>query len=157
MIYDLIRKMDQEGYDFVTTRRMTPAGAGTMSILNRVGNAVLSFLYSRVFGIPLKDFQSGMWIIRRQTLASLDLVSDGMPFSNEVKVKAIQRTTRWLQVPIEYHPRVGNSKLRPWRDGWATLELLLRLRIGRLEAASNGAQPATTVPSAGVAQVTSVQ
>lgn len=136
MLADLIRKMDQEGYDFVTTSRKTPAGRGAMGILNRVGNTVLSFLYSQVFGIPLEDFQSGMWIIRRQTLASLNLVSDGMPFSNEVKVKAIQRTKRWLQVPIEYHPRVGNSKLRPWRDGWATLELLFRLRTGRLEAAS---------------------
>ncbi|MFQ5860792.1 MAG: glycosyltransferase family 2 protein [Dehalococcoidia bacterium] len=131
VIPELARKMDQEGYDFITTNRMAELAKESMGLRSRLGNKFLSFASARLCGIPLQDFQSGMWLIRRTLLDQLHLASDGMPFSNELKIQAVQRARHWLEVPIEYRPRVGPSKLRAWRDGWATLFTLLRLRWTR--------------------------
>lgn len=131
VIPDLVNAMLTQEYDFITTNRMSGLAEGSMTLGNRLGNQVLSFLGSRIFGIPLKDLQSGMWIIRRSLLEALDLQADGMSFTDEIKIRALAGSDRWLEVPIVYRPRLGVSKLRPMRDGWAMLVTIVRVGIGR--------------------------
>ena len=44
---------------------------------------------------------------------------------------ATGRKLRFEEVHIRYLERIGDVKLRKWRDGWENLIFLLRKRLGR--------------------------
>ena len=48
-----------------------------------------------------------------------------MEFASEMVIRASKEKARDRQVPIEYHPRGGESKLSSFRDGWRHLRFLL--------------------------------
>ena len=50
-----------------------------------------------------------------------------MEFASEIVVKAAQAQLRVTEMPIVYHPRIGESKLNALRDGWRHLRFLLTL------------------------------
>jgi hypothetical protein len=55
-----------------------------------------------------------------------------MPFSEEIKLEALSHPeVRFAECPIPYAPRIGDVKLRRWRDGWENLAFLVRRRLGR--------------------------
>ena len=55
----------------------------------------------------------------------LDLAATGMEFASEMVIKASRRGLDVREFPIDYHPRAGESKLSPLRDGWRHLRLIL--------------------------------
>jgi hypothetical protein len=62
---------------------------------------------------------------RRDILPRLDLRTTGMEFASEMVIRASKEKLAVTQVPIEYHPRGGESKLSSFRDGWRHLRFLL--------------------------------
>jgi hypothetical protein len=66
-----------------------------------------------------------MRAVRRESLTQLDLRTTGMEFASEMVIRASKAGLRITQVPIEYHPRGGESKLSSFRDGWRHLRFLL--------------------------------
>ena len=66
-----------------------------------------------------------MRAIRRSTAARLDLHATGMEFASEMILKAAKRKIPVGEVPIDYYPRTGESKLHTWRDGWRHLRFML--------------------------------
>jgi hypothetical protein len=58
-----------------------------------------------------------MWVFRRRVWDGIDVTSNGMGFSQELKNEAFARGYRCGEVPIEYRPRGGEKKLRTVRDG----------------------------------------
>ncbi len=128
----LVILLEQEKLDFITTNRFAYMKDGVMSQRNRFGNNVLNLTTRLLFNISLKDTQSGMWIFRKSILDSLLLRSNGMPFSEELKLEICYYNRYcWKEVPIEYRVRVGEIKLRGWRDGLENLFYLVRKRIIR--------------------------
>ena len=85
-----------------------------------------------LFFRPIRDSQSGMWVFRRAILDRLRVTSDGMPFSQEIKLEAILRGFRFGESHIAYGARIGEVKLQKWRDGWLNLSFLFRKRLGLL-------------------------
>jgi hypothetical protein len=63
--------------------------------------------------------------MRRDILPQLDLRTTGMEFASEMGIRAATTHTKIEQLPIEYHPRGGESKLSSFRDGWRHLRFLL--------------------------------
>ena len=49
----------------------------------------------------------------------------GMEFASEMVIRAAREHLDIRELPIEYHPRGGKSKLSPFRDGWRHLRLML--------------------------------
>lgn len=90
-----------------------------------LGNPVLSFLVRLFFKTPVRDVHCGMRAIRRTTLAQLNLNTPGMEFASEMIIKAVQKKIPITEVPISYHPRIGDSKLRSFADGWRHLRFML--------------------------------
>jgi hypothetical protein len=83
-----------------------------------------------LFGIDIADSQSGMWVFKRSVLGRFKLVSDGMSFSEEIKIRAIQhKDVRFGEFHIDYHERIGKTKLYPWRDGVQNIWFLLKRRF----------------------------
>jgi len=66
-----------------------------------------------------------MRALKRDVLPRLDLQTTGMEFASEMVIRASKENLAIDQIPIEYHPREGESKLSSFRDGWRHLRFLL--------------------------------
>jgi hypothetical protein len=63
-------------------------------------------------------------------LEKMKLVSDGMAFSEEIKIEALKSSTiRFTEISIQYSSRLGEIKLNPWRDGFHNLWFLVKKRF----------------------------
>lgn len=132
----LLDVMIDEGFDFITCDR-TGHKDKPSNWLRVFGNDVLNFFIWALFWFRVRDSQSGMWVFRREVLGHLNLTSDGMAFSEEIKLEAMSRKKliRSKELPIYYKERHGVSKLRIWRDGFYNLFFLFRKRLGMLGTA----------------------
>jgi glycosyltransferase involved in cell wall biosynthesis len=119
-------------WDFLSACRFPLTDPAAMGLTNRIGNRVLTAAAVMLFGVPLRDSQSGMWVFRRALLERMRLVSPGMAFSEEIKLEAIRCGARFGEAHIPYGVRSGSVKLQKWRDGWSNLMFLLRRRGERL-------------------------
>lgn len=129
-----VEHLERHGRDFLSGDRYGRLEPGAMSRKHRFGNWVLSSTARVLFGLRLRDSQSGMWVIRRTALAQLgvDGLADGMAFSQEIKIRAIRRLGgRFEEVPATLRPRIGDPVLSSWRDGLGNLRRLLALRLRR--------------------------
>lgn len=90
-----------------------------------IGNPVLTWILNVFFGVKVSDAHCGLRAIRRATVARLDLHATGMEFASEMILKAAKRGISVGEVPIDYYPRTGESKLNTWRDGWRHLRFML--------------------------------
>jgi hypothetical protein len=71
-----------------------------------------------------------MWIFYKDALVKMNLRSDGMAFSEEIKIEALcNPAIGFKEIPINFSNRAGEIKLRPWRDGWNNLLFLFRKRF----------------------------
>jgi hypothetical protein len=116
--------------DFLNTSRFPVRDRKAMSFLNKLGNLILSLAVSILYFRWVRDSQSGMWVFRRSILDKLKLTSDGMAFSEEIKIEAIKsRSVRFVEISIQYTSRMGETKLNLWRDGFYNLWFILRKRF----------------------------
>ena len=122
----LIFLIEKYGFDFVSTNRFALYEPGAWMPINFVGNKLISFLQFLLFRIRFKDSQSGMWCFRSHLLKCMNLMSQGMEFSSEIKIEAARCTKKIAEVPIKYsRRRYGSPKLNWFRDGKRILKFLL--------------------------------
>lgn len=118
--------------DFVSAARIPVQWTHCPNMIKRYfGNIALSIVTGILFGIRLRDSQSGMWVFRKNILEKIKVDSDGMPFSEEFKIRAFRHESifaREVPVQFKYITRVGASKLNLWRDGFRNLVYLFKLR-----------------------------
>jgi glycosyltransferase involved in cell wall biosynthesis len=120
-----VRELD-DGAQLVMGDRMDSIHEGAMPWLNRhVGNPLLSGFLNLLYRTNVRDVHCGMRALRRDVLPVLDLNSTGMEFASEMVIRASRAKLEIREFPIEYHPRGGESKLSPMRDGWRHLRLIL--------------------------------
>lgn len=117
----------QGGYDMVLGSRFRGTiHPGAMPWLHRrIGNPVLTRILNVFFGVRVSDAHCGLRAIRRSAIGVLRLQATGMEFASEMILKAARRNLRITDVPIEYRPRTGESKLRTLSDGWRHLRFML--------------------------------
>ena len=116
----------EAGADLVMGDRMDGIQPGAMPWLHRyVGNPVLSGTLTFYFRTGVRDAHCGMRAFRRSALPALDLRTTGMEFASEMVIRAAKAKLDIRQLPIDYHPRGGESKLSSFRDGWRHLRFLL--------------------------------
>ncbi len=115
-----------DGAELVMGDRMDNIHPGAMPWLHRyVGNPVLTGVLNLFFRTGVKDAHCGMRAVRRDVLPRLDLRTTGMEFASEMVIRAAKEDLAIEEMPIEYHPRGGESKLSSFRDGWRHLRFLL--------------------------------
>lgn len=115
---------------FLSGSRFPTLTRESMTLKHRFGNRVQSVLMSLLFLRWVNDSQSGMWVFRRDALDVMNLTSDGMAFSEEIKIEAIRnKTVGFREMFINYSQRVGEIKLQPWRDGIRNVLFLFKKRL----------------------------
>lgn len=145
----LVRRLLDEGVDFLTGNRLAYLDRRAMTMEHRIGNRVLNgFLgvayhsyFRGVSGGTLVDSQSGFWVFRRSVLDRVSLTQDGMAFSEELKIEALLRGLKVVEVPIRYGERWGSPKLSSWRDGLGNLLFLFRKRMDVARELKSGIPP----------------
>jgi glycosyltransferase involved in cell wall biosynthesis len=116
----------QDGADMIVGDRMRHIHPGAMPWHHRyIGNPLLSRFLNLLFHTGISDAHCGMRALRSDRLELLDLRTTGMEFASEMIVRASKERLDIREIPIEYHPRGGESKLSSFRDGWRHLRFLL--------------------------------
>jgi glycosyltransferase involved in cell wall biosynthesis len=115
----------EDGAQLVVGNRLSSIVPGAMPWLSRVGNPLLSGFLNALYRTNIRDVHCGMRAVRRDVLPTLNLRTVGMEFASEMVIRATRERLDVRELPIELHPRVGSSKLSPFRDGWRHLRLIV--------------------------------
>jgi hypothetical protein len=116
----------EAGADMIVGDRMHNIHPGAMPWHHRyIGNPLLSRFLNLLFHTGVSDAHCGMRAFRRDRLELLELRTTGMEFASEMVIRAAKTELVVRELPIEYHPRGGESKLSSFRDGWRHLRFLL--------------------------------
>ncbi len=129
-IPQIVIMIEKEGYEFISTDRLSNVSSDVMGWLHRFGNWVLKATMNLLFRTDINDSQSGMWVFKKTALRHLNVTSDGMPFSEEIKIEAIKKDLKFDEVPIEYRQRKGEAKIRTLSDGFKNFTFLWKKRFG---------------------------
>jgi dolichol-phosphate hexosyltransferase len=115
---------------FLSASRFPLKNKGAMSFKHWLGNKILSLTMSILYFRWIQDSQSGMWVFERSSLEEMHLISDGMAFSEEIKIEALSnKRIGFKEIYIDYSNRTGEIKLQPWKDGFHNLQFLFRKRF----------------------------
>src|SRR5215210_4808661 len=115
-----------DGADMVIGNRMHGLQPGSMPRLHRyVGNPLLTGILNLFFRTGVGDAHCGMRAFRRDLLPALDLRTTGMEFASELVIRSSKLGLDIREIDIDYHRRIGESKLSSFSDGWRHLRFLL--------------------------------
>jgi glycosyltransferase involved in cell wall biosynthesis len=128
-IGQLVRPVLEGEADLVLGSRLDDATRHTMPFLHRyVGTPAITWLTARACGgRVVSDSQSGYRAFRRDQLPAMNLQGTGMELATEMLIRSSRAGLRISEVHTGYRPRVGESKLDTWGDGWRHLQLILML------------------------------
>ncbi|MCG8430209.1 MAG: glycosyltransferase family 2 protein [Candidatus Omnitrophica bacterium] len=117
----------EEGYDFVMGSRFKGAiQQGAMSWSHRyIGNPILSAMCRLFFRTALSDIHCGMRAFTAEAYRRMRLSTLGMEFATEMVVSALSNHLKIYEIPIDYHPRAGSSKLNAFLDAWRHIRFML--------------------------------
>lgn len=95
-----------------------------MPALNRAGNWIFRTAIRQLYGFKPSDPLTGLYAIRKGVVEQMQLDSDGFGIETEIAAKASALRLTTLEIPIQYSERIGESKLRPFRDGYLILKTI---------------------------------
>jgi glycosyltransferase involved in cell wall biosynthesis len=131
--YDIprvVKMLLDKDLDFITCDRLSTLNKEAMNTKHRFGNWLLAKTTNVLFNMHIKDSQSGMWIFKRELLKKINLTSDGMPLSEEIKIEVFKnKDIKAIEIPVEYRIRIGDIKLDTWGDGIGNWKFLWRKRF----------------------------
>ncbi|MFA5484711.1 MAG: glycosyltransferase family 2 protein [Candidatus Pacearchaeota archaeon] len=90
-----------------------------------IGNPILSGLLRFFFKTKVRDAHCGIRAIKKSSLKKLNLQTKGMEFASEMVIKAARNNLKIKEIPTNYYCRLGDSKLKSFRDGWRHLRFML--------------------------------
>ena len=91
---------------------------GGMSLLNVIGNHLLTLIANILYGTRLSDLCTGYWGLRGEVVPNLNLLANGFDFEAELFSQIAKKGYQIGEVPIYYRRRQTPAKLRSLRDGF---------------------------------------
>jgi glycosyltransferase involved in cell wall biosynthesis len=127
-IPELYRRLVDERADMVVGSR---TGENVhIPLVRRPAKWLLRVLANYLSGHPIPDLNSGLRVMSKAPIVQrFNLVSDGFSFTTTTLLALLARGQHVVFVPIDYHARTGNSKIRPIRDTFNFLVLILRVSV----------------------------
>jgi glycosyltransferase involved in cell wall biosynthesis len=133
-IPDLLDRAD--GADMVVGSR---GGREEASLpgLRRLAKGFLRALARYFTGVPVPDLNSGMRLLKKDTVLSFfHLLPQGFSFTSTITLAMLTGGRRVAYVPIHYHPRRSGSKFHPLRETKNAVRQIFRtmarLRPGKI-------------------------
>ncbi len=127
-IPDLADQVIAHGYDMAVGAR---TGENvSVSLIRRPAKWVIRQLASFVAGEPIPDLNSGLRVFPRETvLRFFGILPDGFSFTTTITLGMLTNGYLVDYVPINYHARVGSSKIRPIHDTLNFVQLVVRIAL----------------------------
>jgi glycosyltransferase involved in cell wall biosynthesis len=124
---DFISPLRDDGYDMVIGSRLKgKILPGAMPWSHRyIGNPILSGMLRLLFRTSVSDSHCGMRAFTREAYERMRLQTTGMEFASEMVVSSLRAELKIHEIPITYHPRIGDSKLDGFRDAWRHVRFML--------------------------------
>lgn len=111
--------------DLLIASRYVPGGDANMEFYRNILSRILSLLFGRCLGIPVKDVSSGFRIYRRSFVSKIDLQARDFDVLIEVLIKMISKGYQVREIPFIYEPRVfGSSNARLFKFAVSYLRTL---------------------------------
>ncbi len=113
-----------KGADMVVGSRMSGEKNESPAV-RQFGNFLFAQLVSLIGASRVTDVASGMRVFRRDVLARLYPLPDGLNFTPAMSTRAMHENIKLAEVPIPHSVRLGHSKLGVLRDGWRFLSAIV--------------------------------
>jgi glycosyltransferase involved in cell wall biosynthesis len=131
---ELCSAIQTQRADIALGSRMGPGSH--MPFVRRFGNRLFALLLGFLSGEAVTDTASGMRVVRREALADLYPLPDGLHFTPAMSARAVMQRLSIIEIPMAYSERVGESKLSAVKDGVrffrAILDAVLFYRPSRM-------------------------
>ena len=121
-----IQKLIQyiEEYDMVVGARTKKS---KVSLLRRPGKKILSITANYLAGMKIPDLNSGFRALKKDVaMEFMHILPNTFSFSTTITLALINSGYSVKYVPIETPERVGTSKIKPFRDGFRFILLIIR-------------------------------
>lgn len=121
---ELVEKC-REGWDMVVGART--GDDVTYPLIRKIPKTFLKAYASWIARQPIPDINSGLRVFRRDLAESyLHFLPGGFSFTTTITLAMLTSYRKVLFVPIDYHPRIGKSKIKPIRDTLNFVQLIAR-------------------------------
>ncbi|MFW2570306.1 glycosyltransferase [Legionella sp. 29fVS95] len=127
-IPELASLIIDQGYDLVDASRLGKKPQA-MPWSNYVGNVVFAWLASLLFFRHLTDLHSGMRAYRKTMIDALQFDAQGAALPVELLLKPIISGYKVHTVFIDYHERIGQSKMNALDTSWWTIKRIIKVRM----------------------------
>jgi len=121
-----IKKLTQHigEYDMVVGARTKKS---KVSLLRRPGKRILSITANYLAGMKIPDLNSGFRALKKNVaMEYLHILPNTFSFSTTITLALINAGFSVKYVPIEAPKRIGTSKIKPFRDGFNFIMLIIR-------------------------------
>ena len=121
-----IKKLIQyiEEYDMVVGARTKKS---KISLLRRPGKKILSITANYLAGMKIPDLNSGFRALNKSVAQEfMHILPNTFSFSTTITLALITSGYNVKYVPIEAPKRVGTSKIKPFRDGFRFILMIVR-------------------------------
>lgn len=99
-------------------------------LIRKPAKWVINCLANFVVGEPIPDLNSGLRVFRKDVAYRFfNILSDGYSFTTTITLSMLSNGYAVEYVPIDYHARVGKSKIKPIRDTLKFTQLVLRIAL----------------------------
>lgn len=127
-IPDLLRHHLAEGCDMTVGARTGEKVA--VPLIRRPAKWVIGRLSDYVVSRHIPDINSGLRIFRRDIARRMfRILPDGFSLTTTITLAMMTNGFKVAYLPIDYHRRVGRSKIRPIRDTLGFTQLILKMGL----------------------------
>jgi hypothetical protein len=126
----LRRALEEECVDVVNCAR-TRTRPAAMPVSHFIANRTFAAMAHAMHGVPTCDVHSGMRAYRSSVIRAFDFDGEGDALPIDTLLFPAKCGYRVLEMPIDYHERVGTSKLRKLAGTvWTMIRLVGGLPVG---------------------------
>jgi glycosyltransferase involved in cell wall biosynthesis len=127
-IPQLLERLLHSQYDMAVGARIGAKVA--IPWVRRPAKWMIGLLANFVAGEIIPDLNSGLRVFRREAALQLfSLLPDGFSFTTTITLAMLTNGYLIDYIPIDYLPRVGQSKIKPVQDTLNFIQLILRIAL----------------------------
>lgn len=123
--------MVRQGYDMVNGNRLDDITLEAMPKSIQTGNKIITLFANMLYGLRLKDSQTGLRAIRTKSFESLPLEEQQFGIETEMNIKMKRGGMKIGEVRANYYPRIGETKQMKMIGGLKHILIELRFLFYR--------------------------
>lgn len=123
-----ISYMERKKIDFISCNRLPLKRPQAISLTRQIGIKILNLLVFFLFGCPVKDILTGMWVMNKKSAKLLAPTSGDWNYSPEIKLDALTNPNiRFAEYHIDHFERENEpSKQQIWKTGMSHALFILK-------------------------------